>query len=110
MNASRDGKAWPPQATEVLFEEKFFRNRRGDIVVVAIKRSDAKACVLDIRDHYVDSGGIVRPTRRRVCVHLRKSPKLRRAIEKALGAASGLGLLPPQPSADDAEEPEGDRE
>jgi hypothetical protein len=54
---------------------KFFKNRKGDFVVVAIKQFE-NVVFVDARQFFTDSDGISRPTRKGLAVSLRHLPEL----------------------------------
>jgi hypothetical protein len=88
-----ESRTRPATKAEVLFSERFWRNRKGEAVAVEIKRLDGTAEILDIRQWFTATDGALRPTGRGVCMALRKLPDIKRSVDKALKAARDLGLL-----------------
>ena len=80
------------ETSEQLWEHKFWKNRRGEAVNVALRRFASGPTVIDIRVHYTAADGTLKPTKAGVCLAVRKLPELHRAITKALGAVADLGL------------------
>ena len=75
---------------------KFFSNRRGEFVVVAIKEFEG-VIFADARKFYTGADGISRPTKKGLAVTLRKLPELVELLEKTLAKARELGLLNQKP-------------
>lgn len=78
-----------PEPIEVA---KFFANRKGDVVIVSLREFEGMP-LLDIRKHYADGSGFLRPTRKGIAVVIRRLPDLAAAIMKAEKTARELGLL-----------------
>jgi hypothetical protein len=71
---------------------KFFKNRKGDIVVVAIKQFEG-ATFLDIRQFFTGEDGVSRPTKKGIAIGLHKLDELATLISKAIAKAHALGLI-----------------
>jgi Transcriptional Coactivator p15 (PC4) len=71
---------------------KFFKNRKGDIVVVQIKEFEG-VIFADARQFYTGADGISRPTKKGLAITLRRLPELVEPLDKALTRASELGLI-----------------
>jgi hypothetical protein len=71
---------------------KFFSNRRGEFVVVAIREFEGVIFV-DARKFFTGADGISRPTRKGLAVLLRHLPELIALLGKALTKAHALGLI-----------------
>jgi hypothetical protein len=62
-----------PKLSEPIEVGKFFKNRKGDIVVVQLKEYEGVA-FCDVRQFFTDDNGITRPTKRGVAVGFTASP------------------------------------
>jgi hypothetical protein len=71
---------------------KFFKNRKGDIVVVQIKEFEG-IVFCDIRQFFQNDAGQSCPTKKGVALTFRKLPELVELLEKTLAKARELGLL-----------------
>jgi hypothetical protein len=71
---------------------KFFKNRKGDIVVVQIKEFEG-VVFCDIRQFFQNDAGRNCPTKKGVALTFRKLPELVELLEKTLAKARELGLL-----------------
>ena len=71
---------------------KFFANRGGDVVIVSLREFEG-ALLLDIRKHYADGDGFLRPTKKGIAVAIRRLPDLALAVATALRTARELGLI-----------------
>ena len=71
---------------------KFFKNRKGDFVVVQIKQFEG-ITFLDIRQFFTSEDGKSVPTKKGVAIGLRKLEELAGLINKAIAKARELGLL-----------------
>ena len=78
-----------PQPIEI---GKFFKNRKGDFVVVQIKQFEG-ITFLDIRQFFTSEDGKSVPTKKGVAIGLRKLEELAGLINKAIAKARELGLL-----------------
>lgn len=77
---------------EILFCERFWRNRKGEAVVVELRVVDGFT-LCDVRQFFTAPDGKLRPTKSGVAIAIRKLPELRRAIDKAARKAADLGLI-----------------
>jgi len=71
---------------------KFFKNRKGDVIVVQIKQFEG-VVFADARQFFTDSDGISRPTKKGLAISLRQLPELIALLGKALTKAHALGLV-----------------
>jgi hypothetical protein len=71
---------------------KFFKNRKGDIVVVQIKEFEG-IVFCDIRQFFQNDAGQSCPTKKGVAIGLRKLDELAGLINKAIAKARELGLI-----------------
>ena len=71
---------------------KFFKNRKGDVIVVQIKQFEG-VVFADARQFFTDSDGISRPTKKGLAISLRQLPELITLLGKALTKAHALGLV-----------------
>ena len=71
---------------------KFFKNRKGDIVVVQIKELEG-VIFADARQFFTDTDGISRPTKKGLAISLHRLPELVALLEKTLAKARELGLI-----------------
>ena len=80
--------------TEPIQIGKFFKNRKGDFVVVQIKEFEG-VVFCDIRQFFQNDAGQSCPTKKGVALTLRKLPELVGLLEKTLAKARELGLWQP---------------
>lgn len=78
-----------PEPVEVA---KFFKNRRKDVIVVSLSTYEGRNLV-DVRQHFTNEQGQMRPTSKGVAMVVLRLPELAAAINKALAKAKELGLL-----------------
>jgi hypothetical protein len=71
---------------------KFFKNRRKDVIVVSLSTYEGRNLV-DVRQHFHDEKGQMRPTSKGVAMVVLRLPDLAHAINKAMAKAKELGLL-----------------
>lgn len=71
---------------------KFFKNRRKDVIVVSLSTFEGKNLV-DVRQHFHNEQGQMRPTGKGVAMIVLRLPDLAKAINKALKQARELGLI-----------------
>ena len=72
---------------------EFWKNRRGESIRVTLSTFEGYN-IADIRQHYTDSAGKMRPTKKGLTVVVLRLPELEAAIRKALQLARENGLLP----------------
>jgi Transcriptional Coactivator p15 (PC4) len=77
---------------EPITVAKFWRNRRGEAVVVRLKQYEGRP-LADVRMFYTDKAGRLQPSTKGLAVKMSKLPELHRAISKAYAEARRLGLL-----------------
>ena len=78
--------------TEPIEIGKFFKNRKGDFVVVAIKEFQG-ITYLDIRQFFTSEDRKSFPTKKGVAIGLRRLEELHTLIGKAIVEARARGLL-----------------
>jgi hypothetical protein len=78
--------------TEPIEIGRFFKNRKGDIVVVQIKQFEG-ITFLDIRQFFTSDDGKSVPTKKGIAIGLRKLDELAGLIDKAITKAHELGLI-----------------
>jgi hypothetical protein len=71
---------------------KFSKNRRKDVVVVSLSTYEGRNLV-DVRQHFHNDKGQMRPTSKGVAMAVLRLPDLAKAVNKALAKAKELGLL-----------------
>lgn len=71
---------------------KFFKNRKGDFIVVQIKSFEG-VVFADARQFFTGTDGVSRPTRRGLAITLRKLPELVALLKQAIDTAKARGLL-----------------
>jgi len=82
-----------PALSEPVEVKKFFANRRGDVVIIAIRQIEGGPPVLDVRKFFTDEAGVLRPTKKGVSVAIIRAPDLCDGVTKAVKIAQQLGLL-----------------
>ena len=55
---------------------KFFANRKGDVVVIAIRQIEGGPPFLDVRKFFTDENGVLRPTKKGVSLAIIRAPDL----------------------------------
>jgi Transcriptional Coactivator p15 (PC4) len=78
-----------PEPVEVA---KFFKNRSKDVIVVSLSTFEGHNLV-DVRQHFHNDKGQMRPTSKGVAMVVLRLPDLAKAINKALAKAQELGLI-----------------
>jgi hypothetical protein len=78
-----------PEPIEIA---KFFKNRRKDVIVVSLSTYEGRN-IVDVRQHFHNEKGQMRPTSKGVAVVVLRLPDLAKAINKALSRAVELGLI-----------------
>jgi hypothetical protein len=71
---------------------KFFKNRRKEVIVVSLSTFEGRN-IVDVRQHFHNEQGLMRPTSKGVAMVVLRLPELAKAINKALAKAQELGLL-----------------
>lgn len=82
----------PATLTEPIEVAKFWRNRRGEAVIVQLSEYEGRA-LIDLRVNFTTPDGTLRPTKKGLSLVVARLPDLLRAVEKAHGKAVELGLL-----------------
>jgi hypothetical protein len=82
----------PTNIAEPIEIGKFFKNRKGDMIVVTIKQFE-NVVFADARQFVTDSDGISRPTKKGLAIALRHLPEFITLLGKALTKAHALGLI-----------------
>jgi Transcriptional Coactivator p15 (PC4) len=78
-----------PEPVEVA---KFFKNRRKEVIVVSLSTYEGHNLV-DVRQHFHNDKGQMRPTSKGVAMVVLRLPDLAKAVNKAMAKAKELGLL-----------------
>jgi hypothetical protein len=81
-----------PTLDEPIEIAKFFKNRRKDVIVVSLSTYEGRNLV-DVRQHFTNEQGLMRPTSKGVAMVVLRLPELAKAINKALAKAQELGLI-----------------
>jgi hypothetical protein len=71
---------------------RFFKNRKGDFIVVQIKQFEG-VVFADARQFFTDADGVSRPTKKGLAISLRHLPELIALLGKALVRARELRLI-----------------
>lgn len=71
---------------------KFFKNRRKEVIVVSLSTFEGRN-IVDVRQHFHNEQGQMRPTGKGVAMVVFRLPDLHKAITQALAKAKELGLL-----------------
>jgi Transcriptional Coactivator p15 (PC4) len=79
-------------ATEPIVVGKFWKNRKGDMIVVAIKSYEG-IVFCDVRQFFQNDAGVSCPTKKGIAISLRKLGELVDLLEKTISRAHELGLL-----------------
>lgn len=87
MSARRPGLAEPVEIA------KFWRNRKGEAVVVQLREYEGHVLV-DTRVHFTAVDGTTKPTSKGISITVLRLPELAAALMKAERTARELGLLP----------------
>jgi hypothetical protein len=78
-----------PEPVEIA---KFWRNRRGEAVIVCLREYEGRP-LIDCRVHFTNKEGKLQPTSKGLSLVLARLPDLAKAINQALTRAQELGLL-----------------
>jgi hypothetical protein len=81
-----------PTLEEPVEVAKFFKNRRKDVIVVSLSTFEGRN-IVDVRQHFHNDKGQMRPTSKGVAMVVLRLPELAAAINKALTEARARGLL-----------------
>jgi hypothetical protein len=71
---------------------KFFKNRKGEFIVVQIKQFEG-VVFADARQFFTAADGISRPTKKGLAISLRHLPEFIALLGRALTKAHALGLI-----------------
>jgi hypothetical protein len=71
---------------------KFFKNRRKEVIVVSLSTFEGHNLV-DVRQHFHNEKGQMRPTSKGDAMVVLRLPDLAKAVNKAMAVAKELGLL-----------------
>lgn len=82
----------PPKLAGPLEVGKFWANRRGEAVIVALREYEG-TLIIDMRRHYTAADGKLRPTSKGLALTIAKLPELAAALARAEQRARELGLL-----------------
>jgi hypothetical protein len=86
--------AKPPPLPEPIEICKISKNRRRDKAIVVSLSAYEETNIVNVREYFVGSDGIMRPTTKGIAMSVRRLPELSRAIRMALEKARSLNLLP----------------
>jgi hypothetical protein len=86
-----------PKLAEPVEVAKFWKNRKGDAVIVTLKDFDGRT-IVDIRTHFTTKDGKFQPTGKGLALMVLRLPELAAAVNKALAKAREIGLLDPEAS------------
>lgn len=79
---------------------EFWRNRGGESVRIELREFEGRV-VADVRIYFADGKGVLRPSKKGVCLTIHKLPELARGITKALTRARELGLIADKADTDE---------
>lgn len=82
----------PPLLAEPIEIAKFWKNRKGEAIIVTLKEFQGRA-LIDIRTHFTTKDGKFQPTSKGLALMALRLPELAKAINKALAKAKELGLI-----------------
>jgi hypothetical protein len=71
---------------------EFWRNRGCESVRIELREYEGRVFV-DVRIYFPDGRGVLRPSKKGVCVAVNKLPQLSQGIIKAVARARALGLI-----------------
>jgi Transcriptional Coactivator p15 (PC4) len=75
-------------------EWKLWKNRKRNTAIVVSLSAYEETNIINVREHFVGSDGIMRPTTKGIAMSVRRLPELSNALRKALEKARELNLLP----------------
>lgn len=81
-----------PELLEPIVVDRFFSNRRKDVISTALQSYKGHALV-DVRKHVHDREGKIVPTSKGITMKVTRLLDLQKAIGKAVDKARELGLL-----------------
>ena len=87
-----------PPLPEPIVVDRFFKNRRKDVIVVSLSTYEGKN-IVDVRQHFHNEQGQMKPTGKGVAMVVARLPDLAAAVTKALTKARELGLIEPEGDA-----------
>lgn len=91
--ATAKGTAMSQQKlAEPIEVAKFWANRRGEAVIVALREYEG-AILIDIRRHYTAADGKLQPTSKGMALAIAKLPELALAVNKAVVEARARGFI-----------------
>jgi hypothetical protein len=79
---------------------KFWRNRRGEAVVVQLRQYEGHI-LADARVNFTNKEGKLQPTGKGISISVRRLPELAAALVKAERKARELGLIGTEEATDD---------
>jgi hypothetical protein len=83
-----------PTLPEPIEIAKFWKNRQNKIAIVVSLRHYEGHNLVDVREHFTDQAGCMRPTTKGLAMVVRRLPEFSNAIRRALEKARELDLLP----------------
>jgi hypothetical protein len=84
----------PAPLAEPIEIAKFWKNRRRDRAIIVALNPFEGLALIDVREHFVGTDGLMKPTTRGVAMSVRRLPELSGAVRAALEKARELDLLP----------------
>jgi hypothetical protein len=81
-----------PTLEEPVEVAKFWRNRRGEAVIVSLREYEGRV-LIDCRVNFTNKEGKFQPTSKGLSLVVLRLPDLAKAINKALAKAKELGLI-----------------
>jgi hypothetical protein len=83
-----------PPLAEPIEIAKFWKTRRRDKAIVILLSAYEETNIVNVREHFIGSDGIMRPTTKGIAMSVRRLPELSKAVRQALERARELNLLP----------------
>jgi len=88
----------PPALSEPIEISKFWKNRQRNIAIVVSLKDFEGTNLIDVREHFTDGKGCMRPSTKGLAMGVRRLPELSRALRQALEKARAMKLLPEEGS------------
>jgi hypothetical protein len=80
-----------PEPIEIA---KFWKNRQNKIAIVVSLRHYEGHNLVDVREHFTDQAGGMKPSTRGLAMVVRRLPEFSKALRRALERARELDLIP----------------
>jgi hypothetical protein len=84
----------PAPLTETIEIAKWWKNRQRTIAIVVSLRHYEGHNLVDVREHYTDQAGCMKPSTRGLSMVVRRLPEFSKAMRRALERARDLDLIP----------------